>query len=215
LDVKTFLKSLAVLLIGIGVGFGLWEAFGHVPLILWVAILGAIPTLVGVEMTVNPPTNPKSKGMYRAIFSGWFVAILVTGYLQYEDSKPVIPKLPEIRIETFSGLPDGMTNNPHLRYHRLQIRNNNEIGIDNICSRLQLPEPIVVTLETNFPPGTVIDWHPITTKVTIDGTGTRNELGVDSTANYLLSPPCFFPEGNKGQLSGYFDSGDNTECGKY
>jgi hypothetical protein len=197
-------------LVGGVIGLVLWKVLGQIPVLLWTTILTAIPTLVGVEMTFKSQTTPRAKSTYRAVFSVWFMATLVTGYLQYKEGKPVIPNRPQITVETLSGLPEGMTSNSHLRLHRLLIRNANVVSIENFCSRLQLPEPICATIETNRPPGTVIDWRPLTTKVTIAGTGNRSLLGPGSSANFVYSPPCFFPEGNKAQLSGYFANVDRT-----
>lgn len=207
---RVFLKWIGLALIGGIIGLGLWKVLGQIPVLLWTIILSAIPTLVGLEMTFKSPTTPRAKGIYRAIFGVWFIATLVTGYLQYDDGKPIVPNRPQIVVETFSGLPEGMKSNPHLRLHRLLIRNVNSIAIENFCSRLQLPEPISTTIETNHPPGTVVDWHPLTTKVTIAGTGSRSVLGPNSVAEFVYSSPCFFPEGNKAQLSGYYANVEKT-----
>jgi len=143
-------------------------------------------------------------------FGVWFVASLVIGILQYRDGKPVVPNRPQITIETFSGLPEGLTGNSHLRFHRLLIRNNNPIPIESFCSRLQLPEPIFATLETNRPAGTALNWHPLQRKVTINGTGNREVLGPSSSVENVYDAPCFFPHGNKAQLSGYFANAEQT-----
>lgn len=210
LRVKKTIKLAGVVVIGAAVGFMLWKMLGSVPIILWAAVLGVIPTLIGIEMTFKPPATPKAKGIYRIIFGIWAIATCVLAYLQYKRDEPQIPNLPQITIETFPGLPEGMTNNVHFRFNRLSIRNANDVAFENLCSRLQLPEPIYQTMETDSPPGTVIDWHPIITKATISGTGTHSVLGPNSTAHFVYSPPCFFPEGNKAQLTGFFDNGEKT-----
>ena len=135
---KSFLKWIVLIALGAAIGFGLCKILGRIPLLLWATILSAIPTLVGLEMTFQPPTTARARGIYRSIFGVWFVASLVIGILQYRDGKPVVPNRPQITIETFSGLPEGLTGNSHLRFHRLLIRNNNPIPIESFCSRLQL-----------------------------------------------------------------------------
>ncbi len=208
-DVKKCLKVIATLVVGVAAGFGLWKVLGSVPIILWTAVLAVVPTLIGIEITFRPPSTPKAKGVYRIVFGIWAIATFALAYFQYQDSKPQVPKLPRMTVETLLGLPEGMSNNPHLRLHRLLIQNAS-LPIDNFCSRLQLPEPVYATLETDHPPGTAIDWHPLKTKVTINGTGSRSFLGPNSSANFVYSPPCFFPEGNKAQLSGYYENADKT-----
>jgi hypothetical protein len=208
--VKKVLKLIGMVAVGIATGFVLWKVLGNVPIVLWTTILGIVPTLIGIEMTFMPPTTPKAKSIYRIIFGGWAIATCVLAYLQYKEGKPQIPNRPEMTLETFSGLPEGMPNDPHLRLHRLLIRNANSLPLENFCSRLQLPEPIIATIEINKLPGTEINWRPLTTKVTINGTGNRSEIGPSSSVNYVYSPPCFFPAGNKAQLTGFFDGSDKT-----
>jgi hypothetical protein len=136
--VKSFLKWIVLTVVGGAIGFCLWKLLGRIPLLLWATILSAIPTLVGLEMTFKSPTSPRARGIYRSIFGVWFVASLSIGILQYRDGKPFVPTRPQITFETFSGLPEGLTGNTHLRLHRLFIRNNNPMPIESFCSRLQL-----------------------------------------------------------------------------
>jgi hypothetical protein len=203
-------KIFAVVIFGIALAFLLRKAFANIPLVVWVAILTVVPTLGGLEMSIRPPATPKAKFFWRAAFGIWGVAICLLVYLQFWQTRPIIPRLPDIVVETVSGLPEGMQSNPHLRLHRLAIRNANDIPIENFCSRLQLPEPVYATFETNLPPGTSIGWRPLTTKVTINGSGSRSTLGPASSVNYLHSQPCFFPAGNRAQLSSYNDGNEMT-----
>jgi hypothetical protein len=55
--------------------------------------------------------------------------------VQRADILPV-PSLPQVKIETLPGLPEGMTNDPRLRLNRLIVRNVNEVSIFGFCSRL-------------------------------------------------------------------------------
>lgn len=183
-------------------------------------------------MTINPP-SAKAKKWYRVAFI--FLGILGFGLavpqsVEQEKKEAVtsqllgviktntdialkypMPALPQITVQTIPGLPGGMTNNSHLRYNQILIWNFNDVEIDNFCSRLQLPEPIETTIETNLPPGTIINWRPLLTKYSITGTGNKTFLGPNSTRNYLFYPsPCFFTEGNKGQLTGYSEGDDAT-----
>lgn len=125
---KKTIKLAGVVVIGAAVGFMLWKMLGSVPIILWAAVLGVIPTLIGIEMTFKPPATPKAKGIYRIIFGIWAIATCVLAYLQYKRDEPQIPNLPQITIETFPGLPEGMTNNVHFRFNRLSIRNANDVA---------------------------------------------------------------------------------------
>jgi len=208
--VKFILKWIGLLVAGVGIGFTLWKLLGQIPLVLWATILSSLPTLVGLEMTFKSPSTPKARGVYRSIFAVWFVASLVIGILQYHGAKPTIPSRPQITIETFAGLPEGMTGMNHLRLHRLFIRNNNSMPIEGFCSRLQLPEPIFATLETNCSPGAILQWHSLQRRVTIVGTGNREVLGPSSSAEFVYDTPCFFPHGNRAQLSGYFAVAEPT-----
>lgn len=207
---KQVVRLIGVLLAGGAVGFGLWKLMGALPIAVWITGLTVIPTLIGLEMSFRPPSTPRAKGVYRTLFGVWAVASCVVAFLQFKQAKPVIPRLPQIAIETFSGLPEGMANNPHLRLNRLLVRNVNEVSIENFCSRLQLPEPIWATVETNQPPGTAIGWRPLTTKVAVNGTGSRSVIGPSSSVNFIYSPACFFPAGNRAQLSGFCEGGSST-----
>lgn len=99
--------------------------------------------------------------------------------------------------------------NTNLRYHILEIRNPNDVEVDNFISRFQFPEPISSTIDTDLPPGTVIGWQPILTRYSITGIGSKSFLGPNSSRNILL-PVTYFFSGNRGQLTGYSDGGDRT-----
>ena len=128
---------------------------------------------------------------------------------EYQRQHPKIQML-QITIHTIPGLPDGVKNTSHLRYQNIEIRNFNEVVIENICGRLQLPEPIYDTVETNLPPGLTLDWKPILTRYTIAGDGDRSFLGPGSQRFYIRPPLYFIPEGYVAQLSGMSEGGDMT-----
>jgi hypothetical protein len=171
--------------------------------------------LVGFVWTYLTHAVPH-RGPYVKRFGALIIAAIIgwLGWLgthnQYLKQHPITPTL-WITLQTLPGLPEGVTNNSHLRYCQILVRNSNDVEIDNFCSRLQLPEPIDATIETNLPPGTMIGWRPLLTKYSITGTGNKRFLGPNSSRNYLFYPSaCFFPAGNKGQLTGYSEGGDLT-----
>jgi len=184
-------------------------------------------------MTLNPPQSDKTKKRYRVAFFciGFLgIGLAIPQYLDQEKKdndtsqtlgtiktntaaaldqlKYPIPALPQITVQTIPGLPDGVTN-INLRYHMLEIRNFNDVEIDDFISRFQFPEPITTTVETDIPPGTVISWEPMLTKYSISGSGNKSFLGAASTRHYLFPSAYFFP-GNRGQLTGFSDGGDTT-----
>jgi hypothetical protein len=126
----------------------------------------------------------------------------------------IIPGLPQIIIETFDGLPLGTTNNPQLRMHHLVVRNSNDVEIHNFCSRLQFPEPIVQTTETNVTTGTRINWRPLLDNLLVKGTGGRTEgglwIGPTSKVSFVDSIMCFFPRYAKGEKMALSMLGDIT-----
>jgi hypothetical protein len=208
--VKKIFRLVCVGALGSVVFFGLWRGSGSIPLAVWVTVLTVVPTIVGFEMTITPPTTARAKVVYRVVLGAWAVATCVLAFVQFRQTRPLIPRLPLITVETLSGLPEGLAGNPHLRLHRLQIRNANDVAIEDFCSRFQLPEPLFATVETNRPPGTAIGWRPLVTKTTVSGTGNRSVIGPSSSVNFVYSPACFFPVGNRAQLSGFCERGDST-----
>jgi hypothetical protein len=127
---------------------------------------------------------------------------------QYHLQHPKVPFI-EIAIQTIPGLPEGIQNNSHLRYHRILIQNPNQVEIGNFYGRLQLPEPIDTVIDTNIPPGVSINVEPILTRFSIIGTGNRKLLGPASTLRPLYPPAHFFP-GNRAQLTRYSDGSEAT-----
>jgi hypothetical protein len=125
-----------------------------------------------------------------------------------------IPNLPQISIETFDGLPSEFTNNPHLRLHRLSVRNNSDVTIETFCSRLQLPEPILQTVETNATVGTLVAWRAMTNKLLIKGNAGKNEgglwIGPTSMVAFVEQPMAFFPRYANGELGELSRGGDIT-----
>jgi hypothetical protein len=91
----------------------------------------------------------------------------------------------------------------------LEIQNFNDVEIEDFFARFQFPEPIIATIESNLPPGTLIDWEPSLTRYSISGIGSKSFLGSASTRHYLY-PSDFFFLGNRGQLTGFSDGGDMT-----
>jgi hypothetical protein len=129
------------------------------------------------------------------------------------DTQPA-PQSPHITIETLTGLPPEFDNNPNLRLNRLQLRNTSAVQMDNFCSRLQLPEPIAGTIETNLTVGSALGWRPILDKLLVHGTGGRTQgglwIGPTSAVLYADTPICFFPKDVRGQLGGLSREGDLT-----
>ena len=128
-----------------------------------------------------------------------------------------VPSLPIISIRTLEGLPPWKTNNPDLKMVQLLVRNTNSVELDNFCSRLQLPEPII---ETDGEPeksvGTQVIWRSLlNTNILVNGTGGRTEggawVGAQSMVYPLYVEPCFIPEmfGKRGS-KGAFLSGITT-----
>lgn len=124
------------------------------------------------------------------------------------------PQLPHITIETLAGLPPELSNNPNLRLNRLQLRNTTAAQIDNFCGRLQLPEAIARTIETNLTVGSALGWRPLLDKLLVHGTGGRTQgglwIGPTSAVLYADTPLCFFPKDPRGQLGGLSREGDLT-----
>ena len=113
-----------------------------------------------------------------------------------------VPNLPYIKIETLNGLPiDGLpnaeTNGQYLKLHRLEIRNFSEVQIDNFRSRLQIPEPIILTKEVNQSIGTLVGWRPLKMEMLTTGTAGRSTggmwIGGGSTVNFLYPELAFNP----------------------
>lgn len=137
-----------------------------------------------------------------------------------------IPNLPYIKIETLNGLPidglpNGGTNAQHLKLHRLEIRNFCEVEIDNLRTRLQIPEPIISTKEINQSVGTSVGWRPLKIEILSTGKSGRTSGGLwqaGGAANYFLYPVEAFnpyvqlPEGknHRGQQFQIAGSGDVT-----
>jgi len=116
-----------------------------------------------------------------------------------------IPNLPMITIKTLEGLPPEKTNDPNLKEIALLLRNTNDVELDNVCSRLQLPEPIVETPEKPEKLiGTQLEWRPlINTNVLINGGNAgRNDGGGWIAGATKMFPeyiqPCFFPSDHRG-----------------
>lgn len=120
-----------------------------------------------------------------------------------------VPSLPWIEIETLNGMPEGFTNDPHLRLNRLSVQNF-DVEIDNVCSRLQLPEPICTTIETNEPVGTFVGWRSLMNRIVVNGTGGRSWVGGGSTVTWLDSNPCFFSTNLMGEKLSISKTGDTS-----
>lgn len=123
--------------------------------------------------------------------------------------------LPLVRIEPLEGLPEGMSNDANLRLIRLVVRNVSKVEMLDLCSRLQLPEPIFVTTETNSVTGTRVSLRPLRDKLLIAGTGGRTEgglwIGPTSSVHFAETIPCFtYPGTPRGQVSMTSRLGDLT-----
>lgn len=139
--------------------------------------------------------------------------VSVDNSVHYEGSTEV-PALPQITIETLDGLPPELTNNTHLRLHRLVVRNPSAVPIESFCSRIQLPEPLAFTLETNSTFGTAIGWRPLTNKLIVNGTGGKTEgglwIGPSSKVTYMGDDMSFFPKYARGEKLALSRAGDIT-----
>jgi hypothetical protein len=129
-------------------------------------------------------------------------------------SANVVPGLPQIIIETLDGLPPEFSDKSHLRMHRLVVRNGSDAPIETFCSRLQLPEPIAQTIETNTTTGTSIGWRPLLDKMIVKGTGGRSEgglwIGPTSKITFVEQGMAFFPKYAKGEIGAISRAGDIT-----
>jgi hypothetical protein len=84
------------------------------------------------------------------------------------------------------------------------VQNWNDVEIDNFCSRLQLPEPIIeIEGKPEASVGVQVVWRPLldTNVLMIGGSGGRNESGAWSSGGSRLFPQyvqsCFFPQGHR------------------
>jgi hypothetical protein len=162
----------------------------------------------------------KSKGISTGIVVLIILVVcvpLVAWFLNKEWKRmdqPVL-SLPRIVLESLSGLPEGMTNDPNLRLHRLFVQNTDEVGIENFVSRLQLPEPVLTTIETNKAAGAAIGWRPLLDKLTVLGTGGRSEGGLwispTSSVHFVAPQEAFVYSGPlRSQLGTISKPGDIT-----
>lgn len=202
-----FLVALISLLFPFG-----WSVSGFPPSIILACFCWATTLFTFLHFFWNWSRNTGRARILRwLVVLGLPVFILVIAWRpvvnQYHIQHPVVPML-VITIRTIPGLPGGMTNT-HLRYHMLEIRNYNDMEIDDFYSRLQLPEQVITTIETDLPPGTVIGWQPFLTRYSITGTGNKSLLGPASARHYLYPAAYFFP-GNRAQLTGFSDGSDMT-----
>jgi hypothetical protein len=127
-------------------------------------------------------------------------------------STNVIPGLPQVIFETLDGLPSEYSDKLHLRLHRLVVRNGSDAPIENFCSRLQLPEPIAQTIDTNTTVGTLVGWRPLTDKILVKGTGGRTEgglwIGPTSKVTFVEQRMAFFPKYATGEKMAVSRAGD-------
>src|SRR5262249_41809661 len=112
------------------------------------------------------------------------------------------------------GLPPELSDKAHLRLHRLVVRNGSDAAIENFCSRLQLPEPIAQTIETNTTVGSVVGWRPLMDRILVRGTGGRTEgglwIGPTSKVTFVEQGMAFFPKYAKGEKGTFSRLGDIT-----
>jgi hypothetical protein len=108
--------------------------------------------------------------------------------------------LPTVTLQTLDGLPPSIANDPHLRLHRFIIRNDSDVEIINLTSRVQLPEPVHLSLETNCPAGTLVEWNAIVEPITVSGTGSKSIVGPASAIYHSVPHIGFFPLGAQGEL---------------
>jgi hypothetical protein len=167
------------------------------------------------KLAGNVPSRPKATAAFVALVVVLAVMGLVVFLWPRKQSKIPALSLPRITIETLDGLPEEFSGDSRLRQNRLFIRNNGESEILRFCSRLQLPEPIARTIETNATIGTSVGWRPLMDKLSIIGTGGRTEgglwVGPTSAVYFVGSPPCFIYSGpTRGQKGTLSKAGDIT-----
>jgi len=189
---------------------------------------GAIGGIILIVLTVAGWLLYSTKGPSNVIKSANIAATNVSGsaFVQgigntvtvdnsthYRGSNAV-PACPQVTIETLDGLPPECTNNPHLRLHRLTVRNTSDAPIETFCSRLQLPEAISQTIETNMTIGAVIGWRPLISKIIVKGTGGKTEgglwIGPTSKVTFVEREMAFFPKYAKGERLALSRAGDLT-----
>jgi hypothetical protein len=203
-----FLIALISLLFPFG-----WSVSGFPPSIILACICWVITLLTFSHFFWNWSCNKGESRITRwGVILGVPVVILIIAWKpvadQYRLQHPNVP-LVQVVLQTIPGLPEGIQNNPHLRYHRVLIQNPNQVEIGNFYGRLQLPEPIDTLIETKTPPGISMSIEPILTKFSIIGDGNRKLLGPASSLHPLYPPAHLFP-GNRAQLTGYSDGGEIT-----
>jgi hypothetical protein len=212
-DFALFLTVVALLL---ALAFFVLQSNGVEVNWFWSAViyLGAIAGIVWTYLVHLVPhlgraTKITSSTICVLLF-GWIFSLGIR--LQYQKQHPPPPVI-SVRINTLEGLPDGITNNPHYKFSILKLQNENDFEIDNLCGRLQLPEPIFQTIETDASPGLTIAWQPLHTKTLVTGTGNKTSFGPNSMIRYIYSDFPYHlatPPGNAAQLTGFSDSGDET-----
>lgn len=140
-------------------------------------------------------------------FGGWLSWLGI--HSQYLKQHPEVPLL-TITATTLPGLPESVTNDPHLRFHTIRIVNSSDTEVKNLRARLQMPEPIATNFEKTASPGMAIEWAPILTKFTVNGIGNRKFLGPKSVLHAEWPPPFLIPYDDAAQLTRYSDGDEAT-----
>jgi hypothetical protein len=119
--------------------------------------------------------------------------------------------LPIVSLQQVDGLPATVPQDPHLRLNRLIVQNEQNVDMEHLVCRVQLPEPIFTPVSTNHPPGTIVEWRPVIEPITLSGTGDRSMVGPSSAVYYNSMPPeTSFSAGAQGEIFKLSRDGDLT-----
>jgi hypothetical protein len=190
-------------------------------LLLAIAIVNLFIAILATHVSLFQPEEQRAKRLWRTILIGLaLLAFCLAGRQLQLDAREKrnrypVPSLPLVSLTTLDGLPNSITNDrPNIRMHRIRIANFTDVTLDNFVSRLQLPEPIVTTTQTNLPPGTVIDWRPVVVDMVFQGTGGRSDtgfwIGPTSKVHFVYPYRRFYPPPKRQIKMEYSGAGDVT-----
>jgi hypothetical protein len=138
----------------------------------------------------------------------------------YQTPTNPTPGLPEIQIGTVDGEPlwgDQVTANPDLKMIRLRVRNTNDVDIFSFRSRLQLPEPVVMSSQhAHTPTGVQMSWRPLRQMFNAfaSGVGSNGVPASVTREGNLLSMRTAAAAGSVAGVSGFVDSQPSFDPGE-
>ncbi len=195
----------------------------------WYQLLTLLLAVVGILVTVRAcnlgATSEKQNEGLAMQHTGlaWQAASLKNQAEMAQDLRRVetkiptnpIPGLPEIQIGTFDGQPlfgDQVTANPDFKMIRLYVRNTNDVDVLSFCSRLQLPEPVVVSSQhTQKSTGIEMSWRPLrqTPNTIVSGVGSN---GIPASVTREASHFSLVTAASPGSTAGIFGFVDPGSC---